>query len=78
MKLQGKISSGLWWMVPVERIGVTRFLSPPFLESQSGLRQLLARKRRKHRLKRGPLELETWLSLVKITFESFGRQWQDP
>lgn len=63
---------------PVEHIGVTRFLSPPLLESQSGLRQLSEGKRREHRLKRGPLELETWLSLVKIILETFGRQWQEP
>lgn len=27
---------------------------------------------------KGALELETWLSLVKIILETFGRQWQEP
>lgn len=60
-------------MVPVEHIGVTPFLSPPFLESQRGLKQWAERKRREHRLGRGSLELETWLSLMKTTLDTFGK-----
>lgn len=41
------------------------FVSPPFLEFKWGLRQWAERKRR------GPLKLETWLSLVEITLETF-------
>lgn len=46
------------------------FVSPPFLEFKWGLRQWAERKRR------GPLTLETWLSLVEITWETFGKQRQ--
>lgn len=46
------------------------FVSPPFLEFKWGLRQWAERKRR------GSLTLETWLSLVEITLETFGKQRQ--
>lgn len=43
---------------------------PSFPWVSVGLRQWAERKRR------GPLTLETWLSLVEITLETFGKQRQ--
>lgn len=74
---RGKLSqySRLVWTLVNNASGAQRydrppFVSPPFLGFQWGLRQWAERKRR------GPLTLETWLSLVEITLETFGKQRQ--